>query len=142
MNRLESRSGLRWRRSLCGAVMALSVVMLSAAASAQSAPLGDARLQSTFAPAPSGFEAIPAAVRDSAARGGPLASPVALRTLPRPTPLVPAPQDNMGAGQNVAMMVVGAAAIVTGAIIGGNGGTAIAVGGGVIGLVGLYRYMK
>jgi predicted phage tail protein len=56
--------------------------------------------------------------------------------------LVPPREEHVGAGQSVAMMVVGAAAIVTGAIIGGNGGTAIAVGGGVIGLVGLYRYMK
>jgi hypothetical protein len=41
-----------------------------------------------------------------------------------------------------AMMIVGGAAIIVGAVIGGNGGTAIAVGGGVLGLLGLWNYLK
>jgi hypothetical protein len=50
--------------------------------------------------------------------------------------------DNIGAGRNVAMMGVGVAAIVVGSLIGGDGGTIIAITGGVIGLVGLFRYLR
>lgn len=45
-------------------------------------------------------------------------------------------------GQDRAMMVVGAAALITGAIIGGEAGTIIMVGGAVIGLYGLYQYLQ
>jgi hypothetical protein len=47
-----------------------------------------------------------------------------------------------GLGQAQAMMVVGAAALITGAIIGGDPGTIIMVGGAVIGLYGLYQYLQ
>jgi hypothetical protein len=40
------------------------------------------------------------------------------------------------------MMGVGLAGIVVGSIIGGDSGTVIAVSGGVIGLFGLYRYLR
>jgi hypothetical protein len=39
-------------------------------------------------------------------------------------------------------MGVGAAAVGLGLIIGGDGGTIIAITGGVIGLVALYRYLR
>jgi hypothetical protein len=45
-------------------------------------------------------------------------------------------------GQARAMMVVGVAALITGAVIGGQAGTFIMVGGAVIGLVGLYDYLQ
>lgn len=41
-----------------------------------------------------------------------------------------------------AMMIVGGAAILVGAVVGGKGGATIAVGGGVLGLVGLWNYLK
>ena len=47
-----------------------------------------------------------------------------------------------GYGQPVALMVVGGAALLTGLIIGGGAGTAIAVGGAVIGLYGLYEFLQ
>ena len=50
--------------------------------------------------------------------------------------------NNVGAGSNVAMMAVGAAGIVVGSMVGGDGGTMIALGGGVIGLIGLFRYVR
>lgn len=50
--------------------------------------------------------------------------------------------DNIGAGRNKAMMAVGVAAIVVGSLIGGDGGTIIAIGGGVIGLIGLFHYLR
>lgn len=45
-------------------------------------------------------------------------------------------------GQGVALMVVGGAAMVGGLIVGGNAGTAIALGGLAVGLVGLYQYVR
>lgn len=49
---------------------------------------------------------------------------------------------HVGAGQNVALMVVGGAALITGLIIGGDGGTLVAIGGAVVGLYGLYNFVK
>jgi hypothetical protein len=45
-------------------------------------------------------------------------------------------------GQSRAMMVVGVAGLIVGAIIGGTPGTIIMVGGAVVGLVGLYDYLQ
>lgn len=53
-----------------------------------------------------------------------------------------APQDRVRAGPNIAMMAVGGAALVVGLIIGGDGGLIIATTGGVVGLVGLWRYLR
>lgn len=55
-----------------------------------------------------------------------------------PPPMLPPPR----AGQSVALMVVGGAALITGVVIGGDGGTLLALGGAVVGLVGLYHYIK
>lgn len=49
---------------------------------------------------------------------------------------------HLGVGQNLALMGVGGAAVVIGLLVGGNSGTAIAVGGGALGLVGFYRYLR
>jgi hypothetical protein len=43
---------------------------------------------------------------------------------------------------NVALMIVGGAALVLGAVIGGDEGTIIMIGGGGVGLLGLYRYLR
>lgn len=48
----------------------------------------------------------------------------------------------LNAGANVALMAVGGAALVAGLIIGGDAGTVVAITGGAIGLVGLYRFVK
>jgi hypothetical protein len=56
---------------------------------------------------------------------------------------VAATQDtHLGAGQNVAFMVVGGAAIVIGAIVGGAGGILLAIGGAALGLYGLYNFIQ
>ncbi len=44
--------------------------------------------------------------------------------------------------QSRAMMIVGGAALIVGAIIGGTPGTIVMVGGGVVGLIGLYNYLE
>ena len=49
---------------------------------------------------------------------------------------------HMGAGTNVALMVVGGAALIVGAIIGGTPGILIAVAGAAIGLYGLYGFIQ
>ncbi len=50
--------------------------------------------------------------------------------------------NNIGVGSNVALMGVGAAGVVIGLLVGGNGGAAISIGGGALGLYGLYRYLR
>jgi hypothetical protein len=57
----------------------------------------------------------------------------------------PAPamfQDRVNAGPNIALMAVGGAAVIIGLAIGGDTGNVIAATGGVMGLLGLYRYLK
>lgn len=54
----------------------------------------------------------------------------------------PLPAATQSIGTSKAQMVVGGAAIVVGVIIGGNGGSAIALGGAVVGLYGLWNYLK
>lgn len=44
--------------------------------------------------------------------------------------------------QNVALMFVGGAGLIVGAIIGGTSGTIVMVGSGILGLVGLFRYLQ
>ena len=51
-----------------------------------------------------------------------------------------AQKQNMG--KPMALMIVGLAALVAGALIGGDPGVLIMVAGAVIGLVGLYQYLK
>lgn len=58
------------------------------------------------------------------------------------TRALPRRQDTMGNGTNVAMMFVGVGGIVAGSIIGGDSGRVIAVGGAVVGLTGLFRYLR
>ncbi len=80
----------------------------------------------------------------AAALAGPRVAPAGLTTTAFSTANAPVPQpaDNANMGPNLALMGAGAAAVVVGLLIGGDGGTAIAVGGGVVGLIGLYRYLR
>lgn len=77
--------------------------------------------------------------------GAPLASQAAVgvrRAALAPAPIgAPAPFRG-NTKQNRAMMIVGAAALLTGAVIGGDAGSLIMVGGAVVGLWGLYQYMQ
>jgi hypothetical protein len=56
------------------------------------------------------------------------------------------PAQHLASGENVgksrAMMGVGLAALVVGIIVGGDIGTIFMIGGGVVGLMGLYQYMR
>ena len=55
---------------------------------------------------------------------------------------VPQQERSMGNGWNVAMMVVGGTALIVGPSVGGDGGQIIAVAGAVIGLIGMFRYLR
>lgn len=79
------------------------------------------------------------------ALSGPRLAPVGLQAAALTQASSPADVDrdrNVSVGSNLALMGVGAAAPVVGLLVGGDSGTVIAVGGGVIGLVGLYRYLR
>ncbi|HUF30525.1 MAG TPA: hypothetical protein VMM77_07645 [Gemmatimonadaceae bacterium] len=53
------------------------------------------------------------------------------------------PQDpRLGTGRNMAMVIVGSGAFVTGLVIGGDAGAILSVGGAVVALYGLYQIMK
>jgi len=84
---------------------------------------------------------------------------VALLTAPTPvlapaTPFAPvlvtesatslpiAPVPAMSEKQSVALMIVGGAALIVGALVDGDAGTIIMVAGGVTGLIGLYQYLR
>jgi ABC-type uncharacterized transport system permease subunit len=59
------------------------------------------------------------------------------------TPALAAQQrGHAGFGQAQAMMIVGGAAILVGAIVGDSPGQIIMIGGAVVGLVGLYKYLQ
>jgi hypothetical protein len=73
---------------------------------------------------------------------GPTADAAAVGVRHAPAPKDAAPARRGGYGQPVALMVVGGAAVLVGLIIGGGAGTAIAIGGAVAGLVGLYQYLQ
>ena len=61
----------------------------------------------------------------------------AYSTTPAPV-TAPAPAT----GRSPAMMIVGGVALLVGAVIGGDEGTIIMIGGGVLGLFGLWNYLK
>ena len=92
--------------------------------------------QAAAEPAP----AAPAAVATSLA---PLAQNVTVgvqQPQPAPLPLVlPRRGDSQ---RNVALMIVGGATLLVGALVGGNAGTIIMIGGGAVGIYGLYQYLQ
>lgn len=93
--------------------------------------------------APTGVAVEEAAVQSSAA--GPRLDAVRLGVEPVEVNAEAAGSAAMlqqGMGQSMALMVVGGAALVTGLVIGGDAGTILALGGAVIGLIGLYHYLR
>lgn len=56
--------------------------------------------------------------------------------------MVPKQDDGVHVGANLAMVGVGAAALVVGLVMDNDAGTIIAVGGGVVALIGFYRWLR
>jgi hypothetical protein len=57
-------------------------------------------------------------------------------------PLLAGVQQGRNVGQSKALMIVGGAALVAGLIIGDDAGALLAVGGAVVGLYGLYLFVR
>jgi hypothetical protein len=127
-------------RSLAVAVLSLTSALLPLSVSAQVRPVTDPDSAAVRRPAVT-MAATAARVDTLAgprfARAG-VSAPAAVSAL--------APQQasdsHLGAGPNVAMMGVGVAGVIIGSLVGGNGGSMIAIGGGVLGLIGLFRYLR
>lgn len=83
-----------------------------------------------LAPAP----VIPAGVTQSNAAVGSHANAVASAPY--------AMRASSSSPRSSAMMVVGGAAFIVGAVVGGKSGTAVMIGGGILGLVGLWNYLQ
>jgi hypothetical protein len=87
----------------------------------------------------------PAPQQTQRAAAGPTVASSAVgirRAAPAKTANAPATEARLGAGRNVALMVVGGAALIIGAVIGGTAGVLIAVAGAAVGLYGLYNFVQ
>jgi len=118
---------------------ALALGIAAAPAAAQSAPVQPASSDSTVASAQ--MAPVDSAVSNGVA-GAP--KPVPLLSVSRfgkdpgqPVPLSPAPHD-----RGAKFMIIGGAAILVGAVVGGDAGWIISVGGACIGLYGLWIYLN
>jgi hypothetical protein len=88
-----------------------------------------------------------AAVTASATAAGPTLQSLPVGVRARTTPvdsveLAAFQRRGSGLGQPEALMIVGGAAILIGAIIGDDAGAFFMVGGAVVGLYGLYKYLQ
>jgi hypothetical protein len=71
------------------------------------------------------------------------AAAVGVRAMKPGTPVDPVPAPKPAeTRQNEALMIVGGAALIVGAVIGGSAGTLFMVGGACVGLFGLYKYLE
>ena len=88
--------------------------------------------------------AAPQAQIQTRAAAGPTVSGnvVGIKRAPAANAKAAAAEPRLGAGRNVALMVVGGAALIIGAVIGGTAGVLIAVAGAAIGLFGLYYFVQ
>jgi hypothetical protein len=115
--------------------LALGVASMTLAAPARAQ---DAVVATPAAPAP-----VPAAPQPAASpAAGPRVDAAAVGVRHAPATKDAAAPRRGGYGQPVALMVVGGAAVLVGLIIGGGAGAAIAIGGAVAGLIGLYQYLQ
>ena len=118
-------SAVRWSLAAAAVTLAFAVP-----ASAQQRPTGDGGLalltSSMRAEAPVLLSDAPALAFESA-----------MSTSTAPLPVAMERQS-----QNVVLMIVGGAAMVVGSLISGDTGTIVMAGGGVLVLVGLFRYLN
>lgn len=141
-------------RRLTTALAALLVTggVLAAQNAVPSSPVSNPQLAPAAAPAPAdpgaaSADQMPIAAPEPAAAQvsqAPFAAnePVGVhsKSSDMPGPIAPPRADRHN--QAVTLMIIGGAALLGGAIIGGSGGTLIAVGGIVCGAIGLYQYLN
>ena len=118
--------------------LAITAVLLAGSTAARAQDV--VRAAAPVATADSVVVAPPTAVQTAPAGPTMDAATVGVRHAPATSTTEAAPRG--GYGQPVALMVVGGAALLAGLLIGGGAGTAIAIGGAVAGLIGLYQYMQ
>jgi len=116
-----------------------AVIALGLSAFALPAHAQDAALAPTAATAAPASGAAPAVATTPAAGPTVDAATVGVRHREDATA---APARHGGSAPGTALMIVGGAAILVGLVIGKGAGDAIAVGGAVVGLVGLYQYLQ
>ncbi|MEX2527941.1 MAG: hypothetical protein WEA09_09930 [Gemmatimonadota bacterium] len=107
--------------------------------------------QGPWAPAGSGAASVmmaqSAAVTGASAQPAPVAGPT-LASLAFPVSMAsttfnaPLAEMRQPSRRNTALMVVGAAGLVLGAVVGGDEGTIIMIAGGGVGLWGLWRHLS
>jgi hypothetical protein len=127
------------------AVLFAAAGSLAAQGAAQTIASGDPQVPAVAAPSADQTAVAPAAQQTTS-------QPVSLApyeqnasvgvhaTARGPVPLAPPRREKVGS--NVALMIVGGAVLIVGAIVGGTAGTLMMVGGAVIGFIGLYRYLQ
>lgn len=118
--------------------LGVASIAVAAPAGAQTSALAPQAAPS-LAPAPTPPAVTPPSATQAPAGPTLEASTVAVRHVPTTEA---APARRGGYGQPVALMVVGGAAVIVGLIIGDAPGNAIAIGGAVAGLIGLYQYLQ
>ena len=132
----------RFRFALSTAVA--TVLLVPAAAQAQRA-MPAAFAPASYAPvtiAPAADVATPSTLSDAPTLSRAVAdSAVADAKDAREASARMSPSDHANVGPNIGLMIVGGAAIVTGAVVGGSAGTVLVVGGAAVGLYGLWRYV-
>jgi hypothetical protein len=69
------------------------------------------------------------------------AAPVGVHVIALAPPMTPAPTPR-STGNSPAMMIVGGVMLLTGAVIGGESGTIVMLGGAALGLIGLWQYLR
>jgi hypothetical protein len=119
--------------------LALGVASVTLAAPARAQ---DAVAATPTTPAPATPTAPVAPQPAATPAAGPTVDAAAVGVRHAPATKDAAAQPRGGYGQPVALMVVGGAAVLVGLIIGGSAGAAIAIGGAVAGLIGLYQYLQ
>ena len=119
----------------------LSLVTLAVAGTVLTAPLDAQQISPTPAtPADAGLAQV-APAGPTIARAAVGARPLS-QTTTTLDETEAAIQQRLGLGQARALMIVGFAALVIGLIMDNDPGTLIAIGGAVVGLYGLYHYLR
>jgi hypothetical protein len=124
------------------AVLIAAAGSLVAQSAAQNLAVGDSQRPAVAAPnaeqaapAPASRQPVSLAPFEQNARVG-----VHALSPSGPAPIAPPRREKVGT--NVALMIVGGVILIVGAVVGGTAGDLIMIGGGVVGVIGLYRYLQ
>lgn len=138
---IDARS-LQVNRKILSLVAAFFLMILPVAVIAQSTTSSAVGITSSAAATPNATTtpnvAVPSAGPTNAASTVGIRAPVAQRSNANAA----AADAHVGAGQNIALMVVGGAALIIGAAIGDTAGILLAVGGAIVFLYGLYNFVQ